>query len=65
MAERLQLADAPKRNGKVEGASVRMDLPIGEIEEVHAAEVSAGNGAAATAAAPEAAEEEEGVTHGV
>lgn len=32
----LQLADAPKRNGKIEGASVRMDLPIREADEVAA-----------------------------
>ena len=29
----LMLADAPKRNGKIEGASVRIDLPVGEKEE--------------------------------
>ena len=52
----LQLADAPKRNGKVQGASVRMDLPIREMDEVHAKEVSAGNGAQQQATAPEAAE---------
>ena len=52
----LQLADAPKRNGKVQGASVRMDLPIREMDEVHAQEVSAGNGAQQQATAPEAAE---------
>jgi two-component system nitrogen regulation sensor histidine kinase NtrY len=48
----LTLADAPKRNGKIEGASVRIDLPVGEE-------------AAATDTVPERAEEEEGVTHGV
>ena len=52
----LQLADAPKRSGKVQGASVRMDLPIREMDEVHAQEVSAGNGAQQQATAPEAAE---------
>ena len=26
----LTLADAPKRNGKIEGASVRIDLPVGD-----------------------------------
>jgi two-component system nitrogen regulation sensor histidine kinase NtrY len=31
---KLQLADAPKRNGKIEGASVRMDLPIMGREEL-------------------------------
>lgn len=50
----LTLADAPKRNGKIEGASVRIDLPTGEKEEASAADT-----------APERAEEEEGVTHGV
>ena len=52
----LQLADAPKRSGKVQGASVRMDLPIREMDEVHAMEMSAGNGAQQQATAPEAAE---------
>jgi two-component system, NtrC family, nitrogen regulation sensor histidine kinase NtrY len=52
----LQLADAPKRSGKVQGASVRLDLPIREMDEVHAQEVSAGNGAQQQATAPEAAE---------
>jgi two-component system, NtrC family, nitrogen regulation sensor histidine kinase NtrY len=52
----LQLADAPKRNGKVQGASVRMDLPIREMDEVHAAKTSAGNGAQQHAKTPEAAE---------
>jgi two-component system nitrogen regulation sensor histidine kinase NtrY len=32
----LHLADAPKRNGKVQGASVRMDIPVGEIDEPRA-----------------------------
>jgi two-component system nitrogen regulation sensor histidine kinase NtrY len=50
----LTLADAPKRNGKIEGASVRIDLPVGEKEEATAADT-----------APERAEEKEGVTHGV
>jgi len=61
----LQLADAPKRNGKVQGASVRMDLPIREMDEIHAAEISAGNGGQQPAKAPEAAGVEEGATHGV
>jgi two-component system nitrogen regulation sensor histidine kinase NtrY len=52
----LQLADAPKRNGKVQGASVRMDLPIREMDEVRAAETSAGDGAQQQAKTPEAAE---------
>jgi two-component system nitrogen regulation sensor histidine kinase NtrY len=51
----LTLADAPKRDGKAQGASVRMDLPIREMDDVHAAE-SAGNGAQQPAKAPEAAE---------
>ncbi len=58
----LTLADAPKRNGKIEGASVRIDLPMGEREEASAA--AAEPGAPAPARAPEHAEEEE-VTHGV
>jgi two-component system nitrogen regulation sensor histidine kinase NtrY len=52
----LTLADAPKRDGKAQGASVRMDLPIREMDDVHAAETSAGNGAQQPAKAPEAAE---------
>ena len=48
----LTLADAPKRNGKIEGASVRIDLPT-ESEEAAAETVT------------ERAEEKEGVTHGV
>jgi two-component system, NtrC family, nitrogen regulation sensor histidine kinase NtrY len=46
----LTLADAPRRNGKIEGASVRMDLPSEPAQ-------------ADTAEAAE--NEEEGVTHGV
>jgi two-component system, NtrC family, nitrogen regulation sensor histidine kinase NtrY len=52
----LQLADAPKRNGKVQGASVRIDLPIREMDEIHAAETNARNGVQQPAKAPEAAE---------
>jgi len=61
---KLQLADAPKRNGKVEGASVRMDLPIIGPEE---AETDAASETASSAKArkSEPAEEEEGVTDGV
>jgi two-component system nitrogen regulation sensor histidine kinase NtrY len=55
----LTLADAPKRNGKIEGASVRIDLPIGDKEEASAAETEEAQVSA------ERAEEEEGVTHGV
>jgi two-component system, NtrC family, nitrogen regulation sensor histidine kinase NtrY len=59
----LHLADAPKRNGKIEGASVRMDLPIGDKDEASAGEeVSEPSAPIHT---PEAAEEEEGVTHGI
>jgi two-component system, NtrC family, nitrogen regulation sensor histidine kinase NtrY len=57
----LTLADAPKRDGKIEGASVRIDLPMGDKEE-------AGAKAVELEPAPdsaERAEEEEGVTHGV
>ena len=61
----LTLADAPKRNGKIEGASVRMDLPIGEKDEARAGETMAESSAPVHADASEAAEEEEGVTHGV
>jgi two-component system nitrogen regulation sensor histidine kinase NtrY len=65
----LHLADAPKRNGKSEGASVRLDLPMtsGEEEEARVENGSAEHAAAAPIqnAKAEAAEEEEGVTHGV
>jgi two-component system nitrogen regulation sensor histidine kinase NtrY len=60
----LTLADAPKRNGKIEGASVRIDLPVGEKEETGVAETSAAE-ASAPASESVRAEEEEGVTHGV
>ena len=59
----LHLADAPRRNGKIEGASVRMDLPIGERDDARAGETMSEPGAPIHA--PEAAEEEEEVTHGV
>ncbi|HEY9520193.1 MAG TPA: PAS domain-containing sensor histidine kinase [Methyloceanibacter sp.] len=53
----LQLADAPRRNGKIQGASVRMDLPIREMDEVSTTtEASAGNGARQHSKTPEAAE---------
>ena len=62
----LHLADAPKRNGKIQGASVRMDLPIRDKEEAQAEDDERAEQAASFAAeAPEAAEQEEGVTHGV
>jgi two-component system nitrogen regulation sensor histidine kinase NtrY len=57
----LTLADAPKRNGKIEGASVRIDLPIGDKDEAGA--VAAEPEQAKVSA--ERAEEEEGVNHGV
>jgi two-component system nitrogen regulation sensor histidine kinase NtrY len=38
----LQLADAPKRNGRAQGASVRMDLPIRDMDDALAAEAAAG-----------------------
>jgi two-component system, NtrC family, nitrogen regulation sensor histidine kinase NtrY len=58
----LTLADAPKRNGKIEGASVRIDLPMGDREEAGAADVVP---EPAPASPSERAEEEEEVTHGV
>ncbi len=61
----LQLADAPKRNGKIEGASVRMDLPIIDREEALVEEGVERPSVSIPAAKVEAAEEEEGVTHGV
>lgn len=61
----LHLADAPRRNGKIEGAAVRMDLPIGEGDDVRAGETMAEPDAPLHDGAPEAAESEEGVTHGV
>lgn len=63
----LHLADAPKKNGKFEGALVRLDLPMNDREEALVED----GGAERTVAAPaqavtaEATEEEEGVTHGV
>jgi two-component system, NtrC family, nitrogen regulation sensor histidine kinase NtrY len=61
----LTLADAPKRNGKIEGASVRIDLPVGEKEEAAVVEPMAEPDASLPADEAERAEEEEGVTHGV
>ncbi len=64
----LSLTDAPKRNGKVEGASVRIDFPIGDLQTKRAEPKKAkpepvestpsGEGTAEV-------EEEKGVTHGV
>ncbi|HEU4475427.1 MAG TPA: PAS domain-containing sensor histidine kinase, partial [Methyloceanibacter sp.] len=61
----LTLADAPKRNGKVEGASVRIDIPVGDREETSATDAAAEPEAPAAAGTSERADEEEGVTHGV
>jgi two-component system nitrogen regulation sensor histidine kinase NtrY len=64
----LTLADAPKRNGKVEGASVRIDFPAGERDKTRAEEVIPERGTPAPSSTAERsaeAEEEEGVTHGV
>jgi two-component system nitrogen regulation sensor histidine kinase NtrY len=54
----LNLADAPKRNGKQQGASVRMDLPLREKDEeaLPDSEESAEVDASIAAHAPEAAE---------
>jgi two-component system nitrogen regulation sensor histidine kinase NtrY len=59
----LHLADAPKRNSKVQGAAVRIDLPIWDTQEARN-EGDAGEAASETAAA-EGEREEEGVIHGV
>jgi two-component system nitrogen regulation sensor histidine kinase NtrY len=61
----LTLADAPKRNGKIEGASVRIDLPMGDREEASTSAVAAEPVAPVVPSPSERAEEEEGVTHGV
>ncbi len=63
----LHLGDAPKRNGKSEGASVRLDLPMTDREEVRGDDGGTGQAAAASVPSPqtETAEEEEGVSHGV
>jgi len=57
----LSLADAPKRNGKVGGASVQIDFPLGDLE---AKSAEAGEGVAEAERTAEV-EKEEGVTHGV
>jgi len=62
---RLQLTDAPKRNGKIEGASVRMDLPIMGREELETDDAESKSSSTVPASASEPAEEEEEVTHGV
>lgn len=60
---KLVLADAPKRNGKVEGASVRMDLPIVANDEVERDTPSEKKPPADPAKSEPTPEEE--VTHGV
>ena len=64
----LTLADGPKRNGKIEGASVRIDFPLGDREAAVADEGVPEPGApvlSSPAERPAEVEEEEGVTHGV
>ncbi|MGH6747739.1 MAG: ATP-binding protein [Methyloceanibacter sp.] len=63
----LHLADAPKKNGKIEGASVRLDLPMNDREEERVEDGGTDQASAAPVQAvkAEVAEEEEGVTHGV
>jgi two-component system nitrogen regulation sensor histidine kinase NtrY len=60
----LQLADAPKRNGKIEGASVRIELPITDRNDAGVEDENQEPDAPVLAGASEA-EEEEGVSHGV
>ncbi len=62
---KLRLADAPKRNGKILGASVQMDLPILDRDELETGDVKPAPTSSARASASETAEDEEGVTHGV
>jgi two-component system nitrogen regulation sensor histidine kinase NtrY len=53
----LHLADAPKRDGKIQGASVRIDLPIRDLDEQGAGDTDTNtSGGAHKATAPEAAE---------
>ena len=65
---KLRLADAPRRNGKVEGASVRIDLPIIAREDPDKEPVPE-EVASKSESKPEIAdpspEEEEEVSHGV
>ena len=51
----LQLGDAPKRGDKSHGASVRMDLPIREAEEIIEAETNGTENQKKQVSAPEAA----------
>jgi two-component system nitrogen regulation sensor histidine kinase NtrY len=62
---KLRLADAPKRDGKILGASVQMDLPILDRDELETGDVKPAPTSSARASASETAEDEEGVTHGV
>jgi len=59
---KLLLADAPKRGGKVEGASVSIDLPIVTHEE---ADTDNADKSADKPKMSEASAEEEEITHGV
>ncbi len=61
---KLQLADAPKRNGEVEGASVQMDLPIVANDEVEKGKTS-DTSSSATPSKTEPTPEEEELTYGV
>ncbi len=61
---KLLLTDAPKRNGKIEGASVQMDLPIMGREELEEGDEPL-PASSVRASGSEPAEEEEGVTDGV
>ena len=62
---KLRLADAPKRNRKVLGASVRMDLPILDRDELETGDAKPAPDSSARASASETAEDEEEITHGV
>lgn len=62
---KLRLADAPKRNRKVLGASVRMDLPILDRDELETDDAKPAPVSSARASASETAEDEEEITHGV
>jgi two-component system nitrogen regulation sensor histidine kinase NtrY len=60
---KLRLADAPKRNGKLQGASVRIDLPVLDHDELEMDDDTPVPASSANASEP--AEDEEGVSHGV
>jgi two-component system nitrogen regulation sensor histidine kinase NtrY len=61
---KIHLADALSRDGKVEGASVRMELPI-VVQEMVEPDTTTEKTAQAQASGTTPAEEEEEVTHGV